>query len=318
MGEQHKQEQIHILTEYSQKALWEQQLRYLWRTCFGDSQHYEDFYFDKVYAKNVVYAMEDRGMIHLNSYRCKVMGKDIVLPYIVGVATDVRYRRQGVMRKLLDFILSDMYEKKVPFTYLMPAKEVYYLPFGFRSISPKVEYEMKTYQVDVAENLIYLSYTELKKMSRDFQKQLFALINNRLEEQYDVFAIHDEMYFELLYEEKRCQSGDVVFCFQEKITLEYFFGMFAYAMQEDVYYVEQMIAKEREKLLVGYFKNAVKVKVENSYPYMIRIVHREAFLDLFGQRLAEICELSPEQMTDTQLVEVLFSEKNRVYFAEIV
>lgn len=312
------QEKIHILIEYSQKVSWEKQLRALWSTCFGDPQYYEDFYFDKVYARNVVYAIEDKGMIHLNGYRCKVMGKDMVLPYIVGVATNERYRRQGVMRSLLDKVLSDMHDQRVPFTYLMPAKEAYYQSFEFQSISKRTECEMDCKHRVSSEPIQYLSYGEIQKMSTEFRLQLFRIVNRWLEQQYDVYATHDEAYYDLLYAEKRCQNGDVIFCFDTVPDVNRLCGVFAYAMDADVPYVEQVIAKNAEQLLSAYFMDYSKVKIMVSYPYMIRIVHREAFLELFGEKLSRLCDLSPEELTDAQIIEILFEEKDNIYFAEIV
>ena len=312
------QEKIHILTEYSQKVYWEKQLRVLWRTCFGDPQHYEDFYFSKVYANNKVYAMEDRGMIHWNSYLCKVMGRNMVLPYIVGVATNENCRRQGVMRSLLDKVLSDMYEQRVPFTYLMPASEAYYRPFGFQCISEKLESEIKCSEVALAKSVRYLSYQELQKMPAEFRLQLFVAINGWLEERYDIFAIHDESYYDLLYAEKCCQNGDIIFCFNNDINVGDFCGVFAYAMDGEIPYVEQIIAKHQEQLVAGYFTDAYKVKIAISFPYMIRVVHREAFLDLFGETLSRICDFPLEDLTDVQMIDLLFLEKDSVYFAEIV
>lgn len=289
------QEQIHIITEYSQKVSWEEQLRYLWRKCFGDPQHYEDFYFDKVYANNIVYAIKDKGMIHVNSYRCKVMGREMSLPYIVGVATDERYRRQGVMRSLLDKVLSDLHEQCVPFAYLMPAKEEYYLPFGFRSISKKIEREVTCNVAKAVNHFQYLSYKEVQKMPKENRMQLFAKVNQWLDAQYDVYAIHDEAYYELLYAEKLCQNGDVVFCFDKTVDANHLCGVFAYAMDEEHPYVEQMIVKDECPVLGAYFEDYKQCKVADAYPYMIRIVHQDAFLELFGEKLSE-----------------------RIYFAEIV
>ena len=71
--------------------------RKLWRQCFHDPQYYEDFYFETVWPKNHVYLSEEKGMLHLNPYPNYIHGKTYELHYIVGVATDERYRRQGVM-----------------------------------------------------------------------------------------------------------------------------------------------------------------------------------------------------------------------------
>lgn len=326
MKEHGYQEEIHIITEYSQKVFWKQQLRSLWRNCFGDPQHYEDFYFDKIYPKNRVYAMSDRGMLHLNSYRCKVMGKELELPYIVGVSTDERYRRQGVMRSLLEKAMNDMYEEGIPFTYLMPANVAYYEPFGFQSISRKEEVEIAVVSDKRKDNLQFISYESIKTLSKKEKKHLFDMVDSLLDTQYDVYAIHDEAYYDLLYAEKSCQSGNVVFCFDGERTAENLCGVFAYAMDADTPYVEQMIVMDvvrqskdwMQRILSSYFDKSKVVKVALSYPYMIRIVQRKTFLNLFGECLLEKMGPTYENMTDSQLVECLFSKGRKIYFSEIV
>lgn len=321
------QEQIHILTEYSQKVQWEEGLRFLWKSCFGDPQHYEDFYFNWVYANNKVYVIKDKGMIHLNSYRCKVMGKDVMLPYIVGVATNEQCRRQGVMRSLLEQVLFDLYEQRVPFAYLMPANEEYYKPFDFQSVSKKSEYEILMSDVEYTSHFQYLSYGEFKKLSSKVQSQLREEVNQWLEQRYDVYAVHDEAYYELLYAEKTCQSGDVVFCFDGVVDEKNLCGMFAYAMDGDIPYVEQMILKEQSSqdlerittLFGSFFTECNKVKIVQSYPYMLRIVDREAFAELFEGKLSSISHLPiVDRMTCDEMIEHLFIGKDSIYFAEIV
>lgn len=326
MKEHGYQEEIHIITEYSQKISEEQHLRSLWRNCFGDPKHYEDFYFDKVYAKNRVYAMSDKGMVHLNFYRCKVMGKELELPYIVGVSTDERYRRQGVMRSLLKKAMNDMYEEGIPFTYLMPANVAYYEPFGFQSISKKEEVKIVVISDERMDNLQFITYENIKTFSQREKEQLLDMVDSRLDTQYDVYAIHDEAYYDLLYAEKLCQSGDVVFCFDGERTAANLCSVFAYAMDEDTPYVEQMIVMDvvrqseawMQCILSSYFDKNKVVKVALAYPYMIRIVQREIFFDLFGECLLEKLGPAYEKMTDSQLIECLFGEGKNFYFSEIV
>ena len=106
----------------------------MWQRNFHDPVPYADFYFTEVYGKNEVLlnvtdtagikgsaasempalhaaAMGEelpdeasgdiRGMLHLNPYELLVRGKCVDANYIVGVATDEEFRRQGVMRELL-------------------------------------------------------------------------------------------------------------------------------------------------------------------------------------------------------------------------
>lgn len=327
MKEHSCQEQIHILTEYSQKIQWEKELRFLWKSCFGDPQYYEDFYFDKVYADNKVYAIKDKGMIHLNFYRCKVMGKDVELPYIVGVATNENCRRQGIMRSLLEQVLFDLNEQRVPFAYLMPANEEYYKPFGFQSVSEKVECEIWMKDAERTSRFRYLSYGEFKKLSSKVQAQLREEINQWLEQRYDVYAVHDEAYYELLYAEKKCQNGNVVFCFDGVVDVKSLYGMFAYAMDGNIPYVEQMVLKEKDAqdlprmtgLIASFFAECDSVKLVQSYPYMFRIINRNAFVELFEEKCSDVAGFAiTDSMTCDEMIEHLFIGKDSVYFAEIV
>ena len=84
-------------------------------------------------------------MLHLNPYRLFVRGKEVDAHYIVGVATDEEYRRQGVMRELLADTFHRLRERGEMFTYLMPADRDYYLPFDFRFGMCQLEQEIECF-----------------------------------------------------------------------------------------------------------------------------------------------------------------------------
>ncbi len=324
-------ESIVVLTEIKDKNRREPEVRRLWRECFGDPLHYENFYFQKVYPHNTVYIMSTRegileekdtqvscseevkGMIHLNPYRCRVFGTEMVLPYIVGVATDAKYRRQGVMRALLERVLSDMQEQGLPFTYLMPAKEQYYRDFGFFCVSRQKEVRIeqeknlnsdtaKAMKEGLRQDVHFVSYSEVKQFEKTEKQCLFEKLDSWLRKRYTVYAIHDETYFDLLYAEKSCQGGDVIFCYQDAQLC----AVFAYALEEELPRVEQMItAKDRDSILKDYFSESTGIKVTVQYPYMIRVVDKE--------KMQEICE-----KMDGDWQEHFLKKEDNIYFAEIV
>lgn len=329
-------EWIDIIDDWEQKRKWEVKLRYLWKSCFSDPIQYEDFYFDKMYVKNKVYAMSDKGMLHVNPYRCRVLSQEITLPYIVGVATDEQYRRQGVMRCLLEKVISDLEREGIPFTYLMPADERYYKEFDFYTVSEAMEIQVSNTAFAYKKCMRYMSYTEVKKLSDTEKKALFNKVENWLRKQYDIYAIHDESYYDFLYAEKSCQNGDVVFCFRTEAGVEVLCGVFAYALDDrDVPCVEQLVvlpeeridcrkikndglSQHNQEMICNYFAEYEQIKVVISYPYMMRIVNREAFLGLFQEKLLESSKTACEDMTGEQLLQKLFKEKDSIYFAEIV
>lgn len=103
-----------------------------------DSKEFIDYYYKWKTKDNEVIVMEGAGsdrafhvMIHLNPYVLNINGNIREVPYIVAVATDVRYRRQGKMGQVMGRALQDMGHRQIPFTFLLPADPAYYRGQGF-------------------------------------------------------------------------------------------------------------------------------------------------------------------------------------------
>ena len=106
-----------------------------------DSARARDYYYETRMRENTVYAIrnerEVEGMLCLNPCRVRFGDKDWDLSYIVAVATGKKYRRQGVMRRILMTALLDEYAEKKPFVFLKPANPDYYTPFQFAYASKR-------------------------------------------------------------------------------------------------------------------------------------------------------------------------------------
>ena len=106
-----------------------------------DSVRARDYYYETRMRENTVYAIrnerEVEGMLCLNPCRVRFGDKDWDLSYIVAVATGKKYRRQGVMRRILMTALLDEYAEKKPFVFLKPANPDYYTPFQFAYASKR-------------------------------------------------------------------------------------------------------------------------------------------------------------------------------------
>lgn len=139
-------------TLYEQKVLRgevsgaeEAELRRLWRTAFEDDADYQDFYHNQNLRHNRIWTLWDGerliAMLHANPYRIWVNGTLFPSYYIVGVATDPAYRRRGCMGRLMNAALHTFEREGVDFVYLVPDKEAYYLPFGFRVVGTQHVWE---------------------------------------------------------------------------------------------------------------------------------------------------------------------------------
>ena len=121
-----------------------------------DSENFVDYYYQYKASENEIYVMEEYddgregsdgsevvSMLHLNPYRLSFCGSEKECHYIVAVATKERCRHQGMMKRLILASLGDMYERREPFTFLMPAAEAIYYPFGFRYMSIRRTADLK-------------------------------------------------------------------------------------------------------------------------------------------------------------------------------
>lgn len=355
------------ITEAEEKRLWTPSLRGLWRECFGDPPEYEEFYFSKVYLANEVYAVRDSGMLHLNPYISIVQGKEVLLHYIVGVATNSLQRRKGIMRSLLISAMQDMYKNNEPFTYLMPADVQYYEPFDFVSIYERQEMSLplrnigecvqniplsstditggNTYFVEKDMNIQFVGYQQLiSDWPEERRMELYDYINKMLGQRYCLYAVHDRDYFELLYQEKHCQAGNVVFCFDKEIELEHFAGFFAYGMDGKDIYIEQHLFQkymsecDREQCLYEYCQSLQKaefkctktediklwstvkvVHIINQFPFMVRIIHMESFLQLFRGYFAQFAteekalRIEDPILSENTAIYLFFKENDDIY-----
>ena len=122
-----------VISEWEEK-----ELRRLWREAFEEEEAYLDYYHRHFLRMNRIWTLWDGdalvSMLHVNPYR--IWQGDRILPgaFIVGVATDNRYRRQGCMRILMEDALETLKAEGLMFAHLLPVKEEYYLPFGFTTV----------------------------------------------------------------------------------------------------------------------------------------------------------------------------------------
>lgn len=203
-----------------------------------DSPRFVDYYYRVKARENRIYAAEGQdgeilSMLHLNPYLMRLGEQEIFGEYIVAVATDERYRGQGMMRNVLKMALEDMRRIGEPMAFLMPAAEAIYRPFDFRYI--------------YCQNHTSVQLEEFKKkphlQCRAAEKKdladLAEFSNVYLKKHFRTFAFHTEEYFETLLQEQRCQNGEVAILLDEGKIRGYFFTAF-----EDVPEVREPVIAE--------------------------------------------------------------------------
>ena len=227
------------------------EIRALWQEAFEDPEVFADFYFSEIYSENdlVVARKNDRlngeiiGMMHLNPYNAQVNGKIEQIYYIVGVATKKSYRRQGVMRKMMEAAIAYMKEKAMPFTFLMPEKEEYYKGFGFYKVQ-------QTYKKIISSKEVLRQITDRQEYEVEFGRDIdgqsrdniAGVINSKLGQQYDTFCIRDSYYLAKMFREHDCQNGDICIVYNSSGAAA---GIFAYDLyggaEKKCMYIERLV-----------------------------------------------------------------------------
>ncbi|MDR1017320.1 MAG: GNAT family N-acetyltransferase [Lachnospiraceae bacterium] len=212
-----------------------------------DSKSFVDFYYSNKNLDNIIWAISEGtdilSMLHLNPYMLSFSKKSILSFYIVAVATDKNHRHQGMMRDLLSSSLKEMSLRNVPFAFLMPVSEDIYKPFGFRTVYEQHEkfikedetvqevlstpdsfnhlYSEYVYQIEKSLNCYKCNCDMSKEVNIDisnFQIRPIeekdycicaTIINERLNKDYDVFAIRNPEYYKNLTAEYRSDGGDL-------------------------------------------------------------------------------------------------------------
>lgn len=194
--------------------------RPLWEMTFDeDSEEFIEFYYNnKVNNNSIWVAKEDEmilSMAQLNPYQVHLGTSIVPAHYIVGVATHEEYRRQGLMRNILQSSLQHLYDNKEPFTYLMPAKEEYYTGFDFLS----VYYQKKGVL------LTSLDETELtfKIASEEEFEELAQFSEAILSKKYRLFVHRDVFYYQTLKAQFEAEHGGIVCVYHNNVLIGYFF-----------------------------------------------------------------------------------------------
>ena len=185
--------------------------RPLWKQVFfEDSESFLDYYYsEKTKDNQILTAWRGEilaAMLHRNPYR--VMVKDQVwnADYIAGVATRPDCRHQGLMRRLLERSLSDLYVEEMGFCFLVPADPAIYTPFGFTYIcNLPVQSLNEAGKMQLVPRLVRENAKDYETAAR-FAREL-------LKKDYEVFALRDEDYYRSLTREVRSDNGDLKLLF---------------------------------------------------------------------------------------------------------
>lgn len=322
------------------RQLWA--IREFWDAVFADPAEFADDYFRRVCSSNKILLayINERlvGMIHLNPYHVRMDDRMADCYYIVGVAVREDVRRCGIMRCMLEYVMEDMRAQGCPFTFLMPKRQAYYLPFGFEMI---YETEILRFQLD--RQIICLSgkYAEeedaltgddirayeLADLTPAQLQRLADRINRGLGVKYTFYSERSEAYLLDMLAEHRCQHGGVCI-----LTANEPFLVFSYDIYQTTMYIErfELLAAQDADLLENAVVEILRYAIRHGCEKCCITISKE-----YDGMLRELCEggvisIMPEieqgygimardlQHNEKNSNYIVSKMKNKSFFDEIV
>ena len=288
------------------KAVENQRARKLYEEIFDeDSPAFVDYYFRVKAAENEIFVVENEkqeilATLHLNPYKMMFCDERVKTNYIVAVATRADCRHQGMMRSLLQASLQEMYRREETFTWLMPAAEAIYRPFGFRFIYEKNKMTVTAdvlQRAETDENWQIHSDQEVsgdifcEEAKKEDLAELACFAEKQLSKLAEVYTVHDIAYFEQRMQEAECEGGRLVLIRNENRICGYFLALREQREAWEIV-VENAVQKQafpavlrwleagREKCTLTAFPKSWEqyAKSENVPAIMGRIVHLERFV----------------------------------------
>ena len=288
------------------KAVENQRARKLYEEIFDeDSPAFVDYYFRVKAAENEIFVVENEkqeilATLHLNPYKMMFCDERVKTNYIVAVATRADCRHQGMMRSLLQASLQEMYRREETFTWLMPAAEAIYRPFGFRFIYEKNKMTVTAdvlQRAETDENWQIHSDQEVsgdifcEEAKKEDLAELACFAEKQLSKLAEVYTVHDIAYFEQRMQEAECEGGRLVLIRNENRICGYFLALREQREAWEIV-VENAVQKQafpavlrwleagRGKCTLTAFPKIWEqyAKSENVPAIMGRIVHLERFV----------------------------------------
>lgn len=259
--------------------------RRLYENCFPeDTPKFVDYYYAEKCRDNEIIVLEQGekicSMIHANPFPVSCCKNRVMVHYLVAVATDPAYRRQGCMRKLLRQTLQDARDRQEPFSFLMPADPAYYEPFGYRYWNGQQVWEISALQEEKLQTYCAGAQPCLSEIE---EEQLAECANRILDAKFDLYIPRDASYYERMKKEQQSEDGKVMAVYDGRGAVS---GSFCYSMEDGFEIREPLFGTDTR--MPGSPTEILTVTEQKKPLMMGRIVHLPAFVSML--RFADVYE----------------------------
>lgn len=186
-----------------------ERFRRLWREAFGDTERYMDFYFRTKAKRSRIFADYEKqslvSMAFFTPYQGVFRGNKRQVEYIVGVATEEKYRHRHRMKKLLESAIADRQREGIEVVFLSPENPKVYESLGFISVYERVTTRAEGPGEKRFETMLWRS------LSRTQKKTLSDWVNHRLQaENFELYLEHSPAYYDEVDKELEALGGELV------------------------------------------------------------------------------------------------------------
>ncbi len=191
------------------------ELRDLWRRSFGDTEAYMDYYFSQKAPASDIYTGNEGGMLasmaFFTPYSVKLFGANKTAYYIVGVATEEKYRGEHRMTRLLQEAMAQ-YGNGIFF--LCPMTPRVYTSLGFRPVYWR---ETTHIRPDYVPQGRYGSVKKWNELSLQECQKMIVFVNGKLQkEEFDFYIERSIEYYQQISLELQALEGNFYSIWDEK------------------------------------------------------------------------------------------------------
>ncbi|MGL5938363.1 MAG: GNAT family N-acetyltransferase [Phocaeicola sp.] len=231
----------------------------LWNLCFQDDEQFTSFYFRCRYSDEIHRAIYRKGVmiaaLQAIPYQLNWRGRLIETAYISGACTHPDYRKQGVMRQLLEEAHLQMYRDGVGISTLIPADSWlfnYYAESGYETL---FSYQTKRVFTSSLRKLSTIKVEKSKKLSTG----QFLFVNNLMKLR-NCSLLHSEKDLEAVVEAFSMEGGVVLVA----TANESICGMAFVVMQNGIVIIKELLTGGVDTLSTEYSNLSVRNEKSSS------------------------------------------------------
>ncbi len=198
-----------------------------------------EWYFSEYCGKDnmVIGGFDDsnrlQNMLHLNPYMLRVRGKEMLTPYIVGVATAPEARGQHLFQPLLETTFEVLRSQQFAFALLMPINAGIYLPYEFAFC-----YYRHKYDFALADLKVNKEGSSLQAVRLPLPQEILARVYEKVTQSWNGVPVRTAFQWNKLLKVHAMENVQCVVVYQDDVPA----GYMLYKLADNTFTVIELMA----------------------------------------------------------------------------